>query len=113
MTNTGIINARLQNALQTHKLLEFKEILNTCPCPLSQLREDNGCTLFHAIAAHEVIANESKAISFLQALVREYKDRYFKDCREEIKEALNFSRHSNGLTPLMLAIRNKRNVRKT
>lgn len=102
--------ANISIAFETGSLISFESTLKETRINLNCLIE-NGSNLFHMLASDR-IADEIKALQYLEILVKEYRDRYyFADEAELIKEAVNKVDDKSSMTPLMLAVLKKRKVR--
>jgi ankyrin repeat protein len=102
--------ANISIAFETDSLVYFEATLRETRINLNCLTE-NGLNLFHMLASDK-IANEIKALQYLEILVKEYKDRYFlTEVSELLREAVNKIDDRTFMTPLMLAVLKKRKVR--
>jgi hypothetical protein len=101
--------SNIETSVNIGCIQDFREHVSETRISLPVLRDRNGKTIFHLLAT-SMIREERKILEFLQVVEDEYRDRYFEDSDEKIKEAINLGENAKMKTPLMLAARKNQHV---
>lgn len=102
------IKANLIIALQTSNVSFFSKIVKTTTIPLYNIKDTQGCNLFHEIASS--VIREETLIEIYDVLILEFNDRYFEESSHIIKSLLNAPKSPDNSTPLLDAVLYNRKV---